>query len=191
MTHGYGQTTVADIAEEAGVALQTVYSSVGPKAALLVALLDQARDDAGIADIDAQARAHEGTWALLASGPRVRRAMMEHGGDVIRLLAENAGAEPDVARAWEELLRRAQQGAETAMALLEQQGALRRGLDPGDAADQACAIMHPMAVVYLLDRGWSLDRIEAWMLDMLVRSVTDLEAPSSGHHRPPGMADPA
>lgn len=181
MANGYTATTVADIAAEAGVALQTVYSAVGSKAYLLVALLDQARTDAGVFDIDAAAREHDGPWAVIESGPKVRRAMMEHAGDVIQLLAENAATDPEIERAWHELLSRAHAGALAAMGALEGYGVLRPGLTPEDAADSASAIMHPAALRFLLDRGWDLDRIEAWLLDTLVRALTTLE---------PGGTDP-
>lgn len=173
--NGYAATTVADIAAEAGVALQTVYSAVGSKASRVIALVDQAREDAGIRGIDASARAHEGPRALLASGPRVRCSLMEHAGDIVRLLAENAGAEPDIARAWSQMLDGARAGAVTAMELLEGYGLLRPGLAPETAADQANALMHPQLLLYLLDRAWTIDRIEAWLLDVLLRTLTTLD----------------
>ncbi len=99
---------MADIAAEADVVVQTVYSAVGSKSNLLLALLHQVvREVANVLGIDASVRAHEGPWEVLVSGPRVRRAIMEHGADVIRLLAENT-SEPDIKRAWEEMLGRAQ-----------------------------------------------------------------------------------
>lgn len=175
VANGYTATTVADIAAEAGVALQTVYSAVGSKSYLLVALLDRARADAGVVDIDASAREGDGPWAVVESGPRVRRAMMEHAGDLIRLLAENAATDPAIQRAWEELLVRAHAGARNAMQTLDDYGVLRDGLSVEDAADQASAIMHPSALCFLLDRGWNLDRVQAWLLDALVRTLTTLE----------------
>ena len=42
---GYARATVAGIAERAGVALNTVYTSVGGKAALLEALVDEGVED--------------------------------------------------------------------------------------------------------------------------------------------------
>lgn len=177
VTNGYTDTTVADIAAEADVALQTVYSAVGSKAYLLVALLDQLREDADILGIDASSQEFDGPWAVLASGPRVRRRVMERAGDIVRLLAENAAAEPDVGRTWQELLDRAHAGAETAMGLLDGYGVLRPGLDPATAAQQASAIMHPVAILYLRDRGWSYDDIEEWLLDTLARTLTTMDAP--------------
>lgn len=186
VANGYTATTVAEIAAEAGVAVQTVYSAVGSKAYLLIALIDQVvREDAGVHGIDADARAHEGAWPVLASGPRVRRAIMESGGDVIRLLVENT-SDPDIKRAWQEVLSRAQGGAETAMLLLEEYGALRPGLDPAVAADQTGAIMHPAVILFLQDRGWTLEQIETWMLDTLARTLTTLEPPAE----PRSDADP-
>ena len=38
--HGYACTSLQQIAEESGVAVQTIYSSVGSKAALILALND-------------------------------------------------------------------------------------------------------------------------------------------------------
>lgn len=180
MANGYTATTVADIAAEAGVALQTVYSAAGSKAYLLAALLDQARMDAGISDINGVARRDDGPRAVIESGPRVRRAMMEHAGDVIQLLAENAATDPEIGRAWHELLGRAHAGALAAMGSLDAYGVLRPGLTPEDAADQASAIMHPTALLFLLDRGWDHDRIEVWLLDTLVRTLTTLEPPQEG-----------
>lgn len=177
---GYTATTVADIAREAGVALQTVYSAVGSKAHLLVALLDRARSDAGIAQIDAAAQAERGAWAVLESGPRVRRAMLEHAGDLLRLLAENAATDPEIASTWHELLERAHAGARTAMRALDRHGALRPGLSAEDAADRASALMHPTSLLFLLDRGWTLDEVEVWLLDTLARTLTTLEPPAAG-----------
>jgi AcrR family transcriptional regulator len=39
---GYARTTIGDIAEEAGVVVQTIYNAVGPKSTLLSAVLDRA-----------------------------------------------------------------------------------------------------------------------------------------------------
>jgi AcrR family transcriptional regulator len=178
VANGYTATTVSDIAAEAGVALQTVYSSVGTKAQLLVALVDLIRDDAGIRGIDVVAPEFEGPWDVLASGPRARRAIVEAGGDVIRLLADNAANEPDVGRAWDALLLRAHAGVQAAMGLLADHGVLRPGLEIEEAADRASAIMHPVAILHLMDRGWTLPRIEAALLDTLARTLTTLEGPN-------------
>ncbi len=61
------------------------------------------------------------------------------------------------------------------MMLLDEYGVLRPGLTPQVAADRAAAIMHPSLILFLLDRGWTLEQIEAWMLDTLARALTTLK----------------
>lgn len=46
---GYARTTIAEIAREAGVAVATVYTSVGGKPVLLEQLLDEGMQDEGVA----------------------------------------------------------------------------------------------------------------------------------------------
>src|SRR5688572_27541076 len=45
---GYAATSMAAIAEAAGAAVQTVYDSVGPKRAILLALNDVLDEEAGV-----------------------------------------------------------------------------------------------------------------------------------------------
>jgi AcrR family transcriptional regulator len=176
VANGYTATTVNEIASEAGVAVQTVYSSVGPKAQVLVALLDQIRTDAkirGIATVE-----FDDPWEVLVSGARTRRAIIEAGADVIRLLADNAANEPDVGRAWATLLEQAHAGVEIAMGLLAEHGALRPDLTPSEAADRVSTLLHPVGILYLIDRGWTLDQVESMLLDTLRRTVTTLDPPA-------------
>ena len=52
--HGYASTSVQQIAAESGVAVQTIYSSVGSKAALVLALNDLIDDEADVAELTAR-----------------------------------------------------------------------------------------------------------------------------------------
>jgi AcrR family transcriptional regulator len=47
---GYDATTMVAIAEAAGSAVQTIYDSVGPKRAILLALLDVIEEEAGASE---------------------------------------------------------------------------------------------------------------------------------------------
>ena len=58
--HGYANTSVQQIAEESGVAVQTIYSSVGTKAALLLALNGLIDEEAGIGPLAAELGAEKG-----------------------------------------------------------------------------------------------------------------------------------
>ncbi|MET0493010.1 MAG: TetR/AcrR family transcriptional regulator [Actinoplanes sp.] len=97
--HGYVQTTVAGIAERAQVAMNTVYTSVGGKPALIDALV---QDSTGDAAIDASLA------GILAEtdGRRILRIVAEGAGEVtrrhstvLRILVDNASADPAVAAA--------------------------------------------------------------------------------------------
>ena len=50
---GFASTSVQQIAEESGVAVQTIYSSIGSKAALVLALNDLIDEEAGVAGLAA------------------------------------------------------------------------------------------------------------------------------------------
>lgn len=94
---GYARATVAGIAERAGVALNTVYTSVGGKAALMEALVSES---AGDEQIQATLNAALGS----ADGRDILRRTAEGTGDmtrrhesVLNLLFDNATADPAVA----------------------------------------------------------------------------------------------
>lgn len=96
---GYAQTTVAGIAERAQVAVNTVYTSVGGKSALIDALVQDGTDDA---IIDA---ALSGILAE-TDGRRILRLIADSSGEVtrrhatmLRILVDNASADPAVAAA--------------------------------------------------------------------------------------------
>ena len=45
---GYAATSINDIAEEAGVAIQTIYARLGSKRGMLLALIDLIDEEAGV-----------------------------------------------------------------------------------------------------------------------------------------------
>lgn len=96
---GYARTSVAAIARAAGVAVNTVYTSVGGKSALLLAMVDD-----GVADEAVRATTAALTSAtsaaevlrLLAQGTSVTRDRREL---TLSVLLDNRDAHPDVAEA--------------------------------------------------------------------------------------------
>src|SRR3954449_12294373 len=50
-TRGYSQTTIGEIAKEAGVSIQTIYSSVGNKGELIAQLVEEMDTSAGTGSI--------------------------------------------------------------------------------------------------------------------------------------------
>ena len=161
---GYAGTSVRDIAKAAGVSAQTVYDSVGSKQALVERLNDLIDQEANVPAI-AGAAAESGDPAeIAATSARVTRSILENCGDIVRALVTGAAAEPQLAAVLEEGHRRHMAGAAGMVGLLQKQGALARGVDPGEAAETLAALADfRFALVLRESYGWSLDRIEDWI----------------------------
>jgi len=161
---GYTRTSVRDIAEAAGVSAQTVYDSIGSKQALVAKLNDLIDAEAGIPAI-ARAAAQSGDPLQVAGlSAKVARAILEHCGDILHAVVTGAAAEPDLQVVLEEGRRRHVAGARSAVALLQELGALNPAVDPEAAVDTLSAISDAQFALLLhQDYGWSLDRVETWI----------------------------
>jgi len=103
---GYTRATVSAIAERAGVALNTVYTSVGGKPALVDALAREGTEDE---EIDTALA----TLLACTGGPEVLRLTAESTGEttrrherVLNFLRDNATSDPAVAAAAEHAVER-------------------------------------------------------------------------------------
>jgi AcrR family transcriptional regulator len=173
---GYAQTKVAQIAKQAGVALQTVYSSVGTKAEVLVALLETSRSDAGVPTRDQAALEATDPREIMRTGNGTLRAVMEQSGDVYRLLIDNAAADPDVAAAWEHAKGYIRMGVEAGVQRVAELDALAPGLSVDRAVDIISVVLSPRVYLGLIDRGWTHDEIEALFESMAISTVLDPQA---------------
>lgn len=170
---GYAATTIADIADDAGVAVQTIYSSVGTKPELLVALTQSA-----IAGANVQELSHAGDTAtepleIPRFGARLRRQLMEEGGDVIRLVMETAPAEPEVDVVWQQLVSYSRQGIGGSVKRLRELDALAPGLSLKRATDLVWVAIHFRVYVDLIELGWSHERVEDFICDSFTHAVVD------------------
>jgi AcrR family transcriptional regulator len=173
LTDGYAATTIARIAADAGVAVQTVYNAVGGKAELLSRALDAAAagreapvpvpvfmreraaaaPDAG-AIIDALVEFWEG--ALARTAP------------VFAVIRQAAALDHEVAALEARRARGRLAGYAEAAAAIRARGALRAGLSDEDAAALIHAIGHPDTYRFLvLEGGWPAARWAAWARDGL------------------------
>ena len=169
LERGYIPTTIVAIAAEAGVAVQTVYNSVGGKAAVLSAALDVASvrpDDDETGPQPLRARI-----AAAGSAPEVLRILAdwiaeqnERTSGVHRVIAQAAGvdaaiAELETRRSTQRLL----QFGEVA-SVLRARHSLRGGLSDHEAAATVWALGHPQAYRSLvLDLGWSVSAYRDWL----------------------------
>jgi AcrR family transcriptional regulator len=166
--HGYTNTSIHQIAEESGVAVQTIYSSIGSKAALVLALNDLVDAEANVSGLAAELMQENDPHQLIAKGVHLTRQLNERCGDLIRVLLSAEPAEPDAAVAVADGMRRHQQGADGMAHRLGSLGALRTGTS-AQHAGTVFAMMTSSANWLQLTQnaGWSFDQAEAWLTDSL------------------------
>jgi TetR/AcrR family transcriptional regulator, regulator of cefoperazone and chloramphenicol sensitivity len=166
---GYAATAVRPIAEEAGVALQTLYTTFGSKQGLLLALVDTVREQTGGAQTWVQIGESDDPLEIIGLAAGIRRRILERCGDIVITFREGAAGDADVAAAYEEGRRRSREGILRVCTRLQALGALRSGLTPERAADQLVALF--AAEVYEELTGppasWSPDEYEEWLAERL------------------------
>ena len=175
LERGYAGTTIEAISGLSGIPPATVYRLFSSKLGILKALLDVsiAGDDQAVALAD---RPH--VRALLADrDPKnqlsglagIIRGIMLRAEPVHRILVSAAGSDPDAAALLAEQTRQRQQGQAQIARSLARAGALRPKLRERDAVDIIHALMSPEVYRLLVcDRGWSPERYEQWLKDILI-----------------------
>ena len=171
-SQGYAATSMAAIAEETGAAIQTIYSSVGPKHAILLALVDLMDEEAGVGPMWQQVGRTDDPVELMRLGVHLTRQFIERFGDILWTLMAAAAIEPDVATTLEEANRRHRTGLGRLVGRIAEKGGLREGL-PLERASDMFALLSSMATYHQLlhDYGWSLDECETWIVGTLCTLV--------------------
>jgi AcrR family transcriptional regulator len=166
---GYGATTLREIADEAGVAVQTVYAVYGSKASILGALRSGLRDDP---EADAEYRAavaEPDPSRALGRFARSIRLRWEKGHDIVTIHTEAASVDPAIRADLAALLATRRGGiAGLARSLAATTGG------PGDI-ERTTAILDALTLpeVYaelVVGHGWTPDAYEAW-LDATLRAA--------------------
>ena len=170
---GYQTTSVAQIAEQAGVAVQTLYNSIGAKRDVLSMVLDfaAAGEHAPVpVPTFMQARAEPETdpRRIIEQLVEFWSSALARTAPIFRVIRQAAALDPEVA---DFERRRAEQRLHNygrAAHLL----ALRGGLRPNLGEDEAAAIIftvgHPDAYRFLVaEQGWTVDRWAAWVRQTL------------------------
>jgi AcrR family transcriptional regulator len=167
---GYAATSVADIADEAGVSVPTLYVSIGPKKAIVMAMVSFVGEEAGMFDAIGRAEITEDPRELLQIGARLNRNLTERCGDILHALESAAHVEPDVAVAVDRGKSMHRAGAERIARRLHELHALRHGVDEKEAADVITLLTDVDCYDALVRRsGWTFDRAEAWIAASLPR----------------------
>lgn len=176
--HGYAGTTIQSIASRAGVVVQTIYNSIGPKSTVLSAVLDRAaagteaprtvpefmRERTEAAVDAAEVLTVLADWFAEVQ-PRTSEAH--------RIIREAAAHDKDIAELEE--ARAAQRFRNYRQAA--QQLALRPGavkVPDEEIAATIWSIGHPQVYRFLTEgTGWDLDRYRRWVERSLVSALTE------------------
>jgi AcrR family transcriptional regulator len=169
---GYAATSMQSIAEEAGVALDTVYASVGRKPALFRLLLETAISGADEA-IPPERRDYV---RRIAAEPSAARKLEIYAGAIrdiaprfaplVQVAREAASSHPEIGALWNEISQRRASRMRELARNLATTGSLRSDLRIDDVGDVLWALNAPEFYTLLLrERHWNLDRFEAWLAD--------------------------
>jgi AcrR family transcriptional regulator len=178
LQNGWTTTTVKVIAEEAAVAPATVYAVFGTKRAVLSALIDEALASALpdpqppdvwpeiVGHPDQRERARRLVTLLSAALPRVE--------PLERVVREGARADEEIAGLARDLLRWRRASVVRIVDLLAGEDGLRSGVTREEAADLLFALGGPEVYHLLVGiRGWSPERFDAHLTDLLGRLIPD------------------
>jgi AcrR family transcriptional regulator len=168
--HGYTATPMTAIAGQAGVALDTVYASVGRKPELVRALIETAISGTSEA-VPAEERDYvqaiqsapdaETKIAIYAAAVRAIAGRLA---PLLSVLQQAAPAEPELGALWREIAERRAANMRRFVADLAAAAPLR--VDPGQGADIVWATNAPELYLLLVgQRGWSPERYEHFLAD--------------------------
>lgn len=186
---GYAATSMAAIASAAGVSLKTVYLAFETKSGLLRALWHLLlRGDQDSVPVGEQSWYRE---VLEESDPerqlrlnmRNSRTVKVRAGALMEVIQAAASAEPDIGELWARIQTEFHDNQGSIVQSLDEKHALRDDLDVAAATDVLWALNHPsLFAVLVRGRGWSPQRYEQWVGDLLCSQLL-----RSGE----GSADPA
>lgn len=174
--HGYHATTLQQIADEAGVHVQTIYLAYGTKAEVLRAAASWAtsEEDPAIPPPDRR-------WVreiVATDDPRLKlRLYVRHIRDITQTWGpfqqamRAASSEPEVAEKLAAMEEGRFQGPLNLWPAIEARGQLRDGLSTERAAALSYAIASPDTFRQLIDRGLSLDQAEDEVARMLILAL--------------------
>jgi len=163
---GYGATTLAEVADEAGVAVQTIYAVFGSKAGILRVLRE------GLLHQPEAARLYEAAITEPNSARKLElfaasiRHRWETGQDIVSIHEQAAASDPELRKEVDAVLGTRRDG------IRRLAHALEPALAPGIPRAAAAAILDALtlAEVYrelVQIHAWSSDDFEAWLAAVL------------------------
>lgn len=162
--HGYQATTLQAIAQQAGVAVPTLYATFGSKAAILSVLVKSAGADEDIRALANAAFADPDPRRQLVLSAGVVRSIQERDTDITDLLWQAGGGDPDLAAVWRQSHQQQLNRLGELVGVLARKGALKPDLSLEMARDTLWALASPETYRLLVrERGWTPQQYEDWL----------------------------
>ncbi|MEO5839834.1 MAG: TetR/AcrR family transcriptional regulator [Acidimicrobiales bacterium] len=172
-SNGYARTTIAAIAERAGVAADTVYATFGNKARVLTALIDvRLAPTPGVDNVLDRPQAHAVRDELdqrqqLHAFARDIAAISERVRPVYEIMRTASAVEPEMAAIHAEMDAYRLRNMRQVATWLAARGPLR--VDVDRAGEVIWAVASPDVARLLCDvQGWTSDQYAEWLEDTLV-----------------------
>ncbi|MBZ0289720.1 MAG: TetR/AcrR family transcriptional regulator, partial [Anaerolineae bacterium] len=173
---GYSGATIEAIAQESGVAPETIYAVFGNKRAILAHLLNIAvgGDDAAIPILERPGpqvvMKENDPHQQLRMFARDMADIMERAAPVFEIMRVAAKAEPEISALLQNMLQERWRTMEVVFQRFGAKGSLRQDLTSMQGADIIWTMTS--AEIYLLltvDRGWSKEQYIEWLAESLIR----------------------
>ena len=176
LERGYAATTMDAIAEEAGVAVSTVYAAYKNKRAILRAIREAWHEQTRAREINAEASREPDPERRLEMVADATRRQWETGGAVVAVYQGAAAADREAAAELGEALRGRRAALDRVVEGME--GALRPGLEVNRAAALLRALCRAEVYRELVEEsGWTPDEYESWLLETLKGQLLPSAAP--------------
>jgi AcrR family transcriptional regulator len=167
---GFAAIKMEEIAGQAGVSLATVYLYLPGKAAIVAALADElvAAADLSVEQVERE----PDPVRQLRIGARIIRKLNQRSWLVAEILRSSHGSDQNLTEIWARWQQQHLEAISRAITVLNGRGALREGLDLGEAIDAFFALAGTDVYRALVrERGWSPSKYERWLFRL---SCTEL-----------------
>ncbi|WP_197501172.1 TetR/AcrR family transcriptional regulator [Mycobacterium sp. 852002-51057_SCH5723018] len=182
---GYGQVTVADIADGASVALPTVYASTGGKAAILSTLIDEAMGDPVVEqtlNAMAASRSGEEVIELTAQGVRTDNERYHAIVQIMKTAAAVDATATQILVRSDDVYREALGQVTRRLGSL---GRLKAGVTEWQATDILWFYLGREAWhILVADRRWSWDDAAQWLTQQVSAALLDPPEPPTADAPP-------
>jgi AcrR family transcriptional regulator len=171
---GYAATSMSAIAAAAGVSLKTVYLAFETKSGLLRALWHLLlRGEPDTVPVGRQPWYREvldepDPGRQLRLNMRNSLAVKTRAGAMLEVIRDAASVDPDIGALWARIQTEFHDNQREVVQSIAAKHALAPGLDVVTATDILWSLNHPSLYALLVgERGWSAERYEQWLADLL------------------------